>query len=271
MHRYNPAFHRACEKARHRLIRLLFSAPSPKANAQGSQIPIPDLRHPFAQLSNRCEDAVIQLNPNGITHWGCVVFPGISRGRFQGAPQKRFCNAVVDERYMFRGLPLADDPQVHILRKRFQQGLSWKDSGGLALHAEYRRRTGDWQTSWTSFLNHQLKSWDRLFARIQELGYLSQAELLKHRKQPGRFGLFNEVEVCVNAKGKVLFLEGKHRLAMAQILGLPSIPVIVNLWSAGFLQQLRGPFTPALVQQYLQIASVSHPQPPLRVPESSVF
>lgn len=156
-----------------------------------------------------------------MTNWGCVIFPGISRGRFQGPRQKRFCNAVVDQRYVFRGRPLADDPQVRILRSRFQQGLSWKDSGGMALHAEYRRRTGDRQISWTSFQNHQLKSWDRLFARIQEQVYLSQAELLKNRKQSGRLGLFNEVEVCVNARGKVFFQEGKHRLVMAWILGLP--------------------------------------------------
>jgi hypothetical protein len=269
VHRYNPAFHRACEKARHRLIRLLFSAPSPMANALAPQIPIPDLRQPFDQLSHRCEDALIQLNPKRITHWGCVIFPGISRGRFQGPRQRRFCNAVVDERYVFRGLPLVDDPQVRILRRRFQQGLSWEDSGGFALHAEYCRRTGHRQTSWTSFHNHQLKSWDRLFARIREHGYLSQAELQKHRKYPGRFGLFNEVEVCVNAKGKVFFLEGKHRLVMAQILELPAIPVIVNVWSAAFLQQFPAPFTPALVQEHFQAAPVSPLQPPLGVPEPS--
>lgn len=269
VHRYNPAFHRACEKARHRLIRLLFTAPSSMAKAQTSPPPIPDLRQPFGQFSHRCEDALIQINPQGVTHWGCVIFPGISRGRFQGARQKRFCNAVVDERYLFRGLPLADDPQVRILRRRFQQGLSWEESGGLALHAEYCRRTGDRQTSWTSFQNHQLKGWDQLFVRIGEQGYLSQAELQKRRKQPGRFGLFNEVEVCVNAKGKVFFLEGKHRLVMAQILGLPSIPVIVNVWSAAFIQQLPTAFTLALVQQYFEVCPVRPTQPPLSVPEPS--
>ena len=97
VHRYNPAFHRACERARHRLIRLLFSAPPSIATApECHPPPIPDLRQPFVQLSQRCEDALLQINPQGITHWGCVIFPGISRGRFQGPRQKRFCNAVVD-------------------------------------------------------------------------------------------------------------------------------------------------------------------------------
>jgi hypothetical protein len=269
VHRYNPTYHRACEKARHRLVRLFSSAQSSMADAQTSRSSIPDLRRPFGLLSNRCEHALIQVNPQAITHWGCVTFPGISRGRFQGPRQRRFCNAVVDERYLFRGLSLADDPQALILRRRFQQGLSWEDSGGLALHAEYRRRTGDRQISWTSFQTHQLRSWDRLFARIQEHGYLSQAELQQHRKQPARFGLFNEVEVCVNAKGKVFFLEGKHRLVMAQILELPSIPVIVNAWSSAFLAQLTAPFTPVLAQQHLRAAPASPPPPPRTVPEPS--
>lgn len=34
---------------------------------------------------------------------------------------------------------------------------------------------------------------------------------------------------CVNAKSKLFFLEGQHLLVMAQILCLPSIPVIVNV------------------------------------------
>jgi hypothetical protein len=256
VHRYNPAFYRTCEKARARLGRRLFAAPSGAEQASPC-VALPDLQRPFGQLSARCEDAVIHLDPQAICHWGCVVFPGIARGRFQGPRQRRFCNAVVEERYLFRGLALAEDPQVQILRRRFDQGLSWEDSGGLALFAERQRRTGDRQTSWTSFRNHQLGGWDRLFRRIQRQGYRSQAELQARGRVAGRFGLLNEVEVCVNAKGKVFFLEGKHRLVMAQILGLPKIPVLVNVWSADFLTRLPGPFSPQLAQQHLKAAPPS--------------
>jgi hypothetical protein len=71
---------------------------------------------------------VIPLDPQAIRYWGCVVFPGMSRGRFQGLRQRRFCNAVVEERYLFRGLALADDPHVRILRRRFEQGLSLSEA-----------------------------------------------------------------------------------------------------------------------------------------------
>ncbi|MGB5136775.1 MAG: hypothetical protein WBN89_16575 [Prochlorococcaceae cyanobacterium] len=87
---------------------------------------------------------------------------------------------------------------------------------------------------------------------IQRIGYLSQAELQAKGRPSGRHGLFNEVEACVTGKGNLLFLEGKHRLVAAEILGLPSIPVIVNVWSERFLRKLPGPFTAQLAQERLQ-------------------
>jgi hypothetical protein len=246
-HRYNPAFHRACEQLRRQLSRRLHARP------EGSCLPLPDLVRPFQQLSALPQDALIHVDPQAIRHWGCVLFPGIVRGRFKGPRWRRFCNAALEERYLFRGLALNDDPQVRILQRRFQQGLSWHQSGAQVLFAERRARRRDPQTTWAGFQQRQLANWDRLFRTIRSEGYRSQAELQAMGEALPRYGLFNEVEVCVNAKGKLLFLEGKHRLVMAQILGLPSIPVIVNVWSQDFLASLPGPFTPQLAQAHLQI------------------
>jgi len=248
-HRYSPLFYRACVKARRHLRRRLFAQPPP------GQPSLQALRQPFGQLSGSPEHAVIELDPQTITHWGCVVFPGIALGRFEGPRQCRFCNAVVEERYLFRGLALADDPLVRILRRRFEQGLSWEQCGGRALFAERRRRRRDRHTTWARFRDHQLRNWDRLFERIQAAGYRSQAQLQAMGCPTERYGLFNEVEVCVNARARPLFLEGRHRLVIAQILRLPAVPVIVNVWSDGFLRALPAPFTPALAQRELQVRS----------------
>ncbi len=249
-HRYNPAFHRASEKLRKQLSQRLHAGPD-RAHALAHPALRASLDEPFCQLCNCPESALIAVDPQAINHWGCVLFPSIIRGRFRGARWRRFCNAVVDERYLFRGLALADDPQVQILRRRYEQNLSWEESGGFALFAERRRRRRDKRTTWDAFLGRQLRHWDELFRRIQVQGYRSQAELQSMGCEVGRYGLFNEVEVCVNGKGKVFFLEGKHRLVMAQILGLPSIPVIVNVWSNTFLEHLPGPFSPQLAQEHL--------------------
>lgn len=250
-HRYNPAYHRACEKARRKLLKRFHPSPAKQARLEvrPSQV---SLTAPFEQLSGACEDALLLVDPRAIQHWGCVVYPGISRGRFRGRRQRRFCNAVVPERYLFRGLPLADDPQVKILRRHFLEGRSWWASGGVALMREVRRRTGEQGLDWASFRRCQLQAWDELFERIRRDGYRSQLELQAAGAAMGRFGLFNEVEVCVNGRGEILFLEGKHRLFMAQALALPRIPVIVNVWSQAFVERLPAPFTAAGAQALLE-------------------
>jgi hypothetical protein len=243
-HRYNPAYHRACEKARRKLLKRFH--PSPAKQARQKERPSQlSLTAPFEQLSGACEDALILVDPQVIQHWGCVVYPGISRGRFRGRRQRRFCNAVVAERYLFRGLPLADDPQMKILRRHFLQGRSWWDSGGVALMREVRRRTGEQGLDWAAFRRCQLQAWDDLYEQIRREGYRSQAERQAMGAAMGRFGLFNEVEVCVNGRGEILFLEGKHRLFMAQALRLARIPVIVNVWSQSFVERVPAPFSTA--------------------------
>jgi len=250
-HRYNPVFHRACEQARRKLLKRLYPSAARRERFERHQ-PQLSLTAPFDQLSGEYGNAVILVDPRAIKHWGCVVYPGISRGRFRGLRLRRFCNAVVEERYLFRGLPLADDPQVNILRRRFLQGRSWRASGGVALMREIRQRTSEKGLNWEAFSNCQLRAWDELFERIRREGYRSQAELQAMGCAMGRFGLFNEVEVCVNGRGEVLFLEGKHRLFIAQALQLAAIPVIVNVWSRGFLERLPGDYSPEAAQTLLK-------------------
>jgi hypothetical protein len=63
--------------------------------------------------------------------------------------------------------------------------------------------------------------YDRIFSVIQSNGYKTQAEL------NGQYGLLDEIAVCVSRAGRLLFLNGKHRLAMAKALNLEKIPVVI--------------------------------------------
>lgn len=250
-HRYNPLFSRACDQERARLVRRFYPSRRRAERIGGSPLSLPALRAPFEQLSHACDQALIAVDPQWISHWGCLTYPGLGHGRFRGRKQRRCCNAVVDECFVFRGLALANDPQVRILRRRFQKGLSWEDSGGKALWHETRLRTGKTSLSWARFEQRHLAYWDQLFDTIRRDGYCTQAELLARGAALGRRGLFNEIEVAVNAAGELLFLEGKHRLVIAQVLHLPRIPVLVNVWSRQFLERLEGPYTPALAETWL--------------------
>ncbi|MBM5792349.1 MAG: hypothetical protein FJ070_01195 [Cyanobacteria bacterium K_DeepCast_150m_m2_101] len=259
VHRYNPLFSRACEQERARLLRRLHPSRR-RAARMGGAPPLDGLPSPFGHLSGAYDQALIAVDPQWISYWGCITYPGLGHGRFRGRKQRRFCNAVVDERFVFRGLALAKDPQVRILRRRFEEGLSWEASGGKALWHETRLRTDKTSLSWARFEQRQLAWWDQLFDTIRRDGYFSQAQLLAQGAALGRRGLFNEIEVAINAAGDLLFLEGKHRLVIAQVLRLPRVPVLVNVWSRQVLERLDGPYTPALAETWLaRLASPGSP------------
>lgn len=235
LHRYTPGFQIFCDRARKKWRRH-----------------VAERSFPWEQFSGAGDCQLLSMDPQAIRNWGCVIFPGVAAGRFWGRPQQRFCHAVFHDRYILDGLPLKDDPVVQVLQRRFQEGLSWEASGGKAKFEERRQRRDDGHTTWTSYRRHQLNNWDRLFETIQREGYRTQSELQSKGAAPARYGLFNEVEVCVSGRGDVLFLEGKHRLVMAQILGLPSLPVVVNGWSESFLHRLPPSCTVELAQRYIK-------------------
>ena len=61
-----------------------------------------------------------------------------------------------------------------------------------------------------------------LFDEIQNNGYKSQEEL-------GNYPVRYEINVCIGRGGQITYLaHGTHRLAIAKILGLKSIPVIIR-------------------------------------------
>jgi len=76
-----------------------------------------------------------------------------------------------------------------------------------------------------------LKRYEILFDDIRNNGYKSQQEL-------GNYPVRYEINVCIGRAGQIIYLaHGTHRLAIAQILGLKSIPVIVRTvhrnWAEG--------------------------------------
>lgn len=66
----------------------------------------------------------------------------------------------------------------------------------------------------------RLDTLDALYEDMRDNGYRSQAEL--GMKNPS-----DEVRVAVRRDGRLLFIDGRHRLAMARVLGMERIPVNV--------------------------------------------
>ena len=117
--------------------------------------------------------------------------------------------------YMKRSNPTA-------IRQRFVQGVDWKNT---VFSEEYNEPKFEDRT----------KSVEKLYTQIRKDGYKSQRQLLNENPEDAWNGLndamhplANEVSVDIGRNGELLWnICGQHRLAIAKILGVNSIPVQV--------------------------------------------
>ncbi len=85
--------------------------------------------------------------------------------------------------------------------------------------------------SWKMNRRIKLKEWDNLYRQIKKNGYKSQKEI---NGTPT-----NEIEVAISRDGEILFVDGRHRLSIAKILGIKEIPVIVNVWHKDYIDWVK--------------------------------
>lgn len=124
--------------------------------------------------------------------------------------------------------PLTSWNLYQAFEDRFIRGRRWEDTEYYQqiLYLTYHRRT-----PWTRWKNkdefdERTRYWDGLFENIRHHGYKTQGELdPRHRF---RLGFDDEVAVRIDRHGRPLVESGVHRLVIAQILGLASIPVCVT-------------------------------------------
>jgi hypothetical protein len=117
--------------------------------------------------------------------------------------------------------------------QRYKLGCKWEET---AYYTNFMRKNKEQQKmrscmTWEEFYKKHLARWDQLYQDMALNGYSSQREL-------GGLAI-NEIEVAVSREGEILFVDGRHRLAMAKILGIEKIPVIVNLWHQDYIDRVR--------------------------------
>lgn len=152
--------------------------------------------------------------------------------RFAGFFRTARAGAVLRGEWDRRSIPFDEYLPYLGLRRRFVDGVDWEDTeyyrtivdcitGGEPLwgcetEAEFRERCGEL---------------DRLYERIDREGYRSASELRDGKLQ------YDEVAVNVGRDGHLLFNDGKHRLSIAKLLGVDTVPVRVVVrhqdWVAG--------------------------------------
>lgn len=118
------------------------------------------------------------------------------------------------------------------LKQRYRYGKEWKETTLYQSLDDYLSKA---ETKWRNAeapneLDEYLQRVDGLYETIATEGYQKQIELAE-KDNTGRLGfidhLTNEITVDIGRDGDILFVDGKHRLAIAKILGLNKIPVTV--------------------------------------------
>ena len=134
-----------------------------------------------------------------------------------------------------RNKPYFDEALPYIaLNQRFVEKKSWDKTAYYKRFINRVKFEGGGRgnhKNWNQFKKNYLYKIDNLYKEIKINGYKSQKELNEHSS--------NEVQVCISRDGEILFRDGRHRLSIAKILNIKSIPVIVYIWHKKYIDLIK--------------------------------
>ncbi|KAB1189938.1 hypothetical protein GJR96_17325 [Haloferax sp. MBLA0076] len=119
------------------------------------------------------------------------------------------------------------------MKEHFTNGVAWEDTQFVQRMCELIEEsdTRAWHGSLTcEDVRERCAYLDSLYERIQTDGFLSQRELQQRGEEPPKDyldTLRSEILVDIGRDGEFLMVDGRHRLSIAKILGVESIPVVV--------------------------------------------
>jgi hypothetical protein len=130
------------------------------------------------------------------------------------------------------------------LVQHFMEGCAWEDT---PLIQGLLRLTDCPGYEWTSYgspkqIALKCRELDRMFTDVAVRGVISHRDLIRERGLKVSFidVALGEVIVDVGRDGEPLLVDGKHRVAMAKILGLDEIPVLVAVRHKQHVDRLIG-------------------------------
>lgn len=116
----------------------------------------------------------------------------------------------------------------------FKNNVEWEDT---ALFQSIHSAVNDGITMWRGSQSREdilarCREIDALYQEIRTEGYKTQFELLQqHGLDASHVGLLDvltdEITIDIARDGELLFADGRHRICLAKVLDLESIPVVV--------------------------------------------
>ncbi|MFT4305091.1 MAG: hypothetical protein ACMXX8_03280 [Candidatus Woesearchaeota archaeon] len=141
------------------------------------------------------------------------------------------------------------DFPIKPFKERFIQKKGWEETEYYDLFLNEKNKTFRVYKSWEDFKKNCLEQWEKIYKSIKKEGYKSQKEL-KNKKYycTRKINVTgypeNEIEVAISRSGEILFIDGRHRLAIAKILKIKKIPVIVNIWHKEYIDSIKNSLGP---------------------------
>ncbi|KKK94159.1 hypothetical protein LCGC14_2685640, partial [marine sediment metagenome] len=116
------------------------------------------------------------------------------------------------------------------IRKRFLEGKNWEETDIYNLIPSKQPKGAEiWTFKSEEVRDKYLIKTDFLFNEIKKVGYRLQKELYTLKERFTKLDwkpIFDEVVVAIDRNGNFLFINGKHRIAIAKVLDIPKIPII---------------------------------------------
>ncbi len=153
---------------------------------------------------------------------------------------------------------IKDTEKYKSMKKHFIKGVPWSDT---PLYQTLCSRVASGEVVWhgcstVSDIESRFEELESIFASISQNGYKTQPELREPRPSiHDPFGFMNErineIAVDIGRNGEMMLLDNRHRLIMAQLLGLEEIPVCVITRHKSWVELLE--------RSYLNGEPVHHP------------
>lgn len=178
---------------------------------------------------------LLTINPNTVSH-----FLKLDRSKsIPDAPtgmtartynKKRYVGIIIHDHALQRGKPLEKCKHVRATYQHFLEGLDWSETEYLHLYEkkykrqQRKRRIGD---NFDDFCKQKLHRYDSIYNDMKQNGY----------KQPE--SIENNIEVAIGIGGEILLIDGRHRLILAKMLDLKTVPVVANLISESLAESFQ--------------------------------
>jgi len=126
----------------------------------------------------------------------------------------------------------------------FENGVCWEETEFFDRTTAIIENGGTiWGVESHTQIEKKFRYVDELYDTINEDGYKTQLVLNSKRPKPKRIGyldiLTDEITVDIGRNGELLFVDGRHRLCIAKILGIDEIPIVFLVRHNQWMQQRK--------------------------------